>query len=559
MMTASLTGVLLALALPIQQQPQPLLPAPLAWLEDRDEQPRESRRLVVLLPGESTPKVLLEPLLYSFDAADTQCVRWLGDSVVVNGPKSQHRATPNVAMPLHRIDPYSGKVETCSDCQPNTLSTSNDGARLLAYSFNRVQVFRADAPFSPQDVISDATRQLGRSQIRRAVWTADGKAILLSVAGLKDGLDEGLWRIPMERWDRTTQPGAFDLVPFGDAPKWPIQAFTDGSFLAHAHGEDQRRARTLIRVWPKLIKKSDTITSDLHFGGVAAAARLGPRAHLAVAYARHKDRAIVLRSVEASTHKNSQTEEERVLWVGPHVAESITWSRNGAWIAFDARDEARKPWIFVLEVSTGKVHRLAAGLRPSWGPNPRAKETEETIPALVSECEGVPVIRAAMRLSGQYLAHAPKWVGEEPNTIRTVLPLQSLQAFVARSESDLVCHRRPGDDPYKFMVFERQGDDQAYGVYGLHLEKNDLPIGFPLRGDAIAWPDKSARQALAALMQHAGYTEKVAAAILQTNEAELLRPGRRVFLLCKAPKGLRTQLPTLSEDAFVLNIVELVE
>jgi hypothetical protein len=60
-------------------------------------------------------------------------------------------------------------------------------------------------------------------------------------------------------------------------------------------------------------------------------------------------------------------------------------------------------------------------------------------------------------------------------------------------------------------------------------------------------------------MQHAGYTEKVAAAILQTNEAELLRPGRRVFLLCKAPKGLRTQLPTLSEDAFVLNIVELVE
>jgi hypothetical protein len=89
MMTASLTGVLLALALPIQQQPQPLLPAPLAWLEDRDEQPRESRRLVVLLPGESTPKVLLEPLLYSFDAADTQSVRWLGDSVVVRAYQLQ--------------------------------------------------------------------------------------------------------------------------------------------------------------------------------------------------------------------------------------------------------------------------------------------------------------------------------------------------------------------------------------------------------------------------------------------------------------------------------------
>jgi len=43
---------------------------------------------------------------------------------------------------------------------------------------------------------------------------------------------------------------------------------------------------------------------------------------------------------------------------------------DGRWLAFHARNEQRKPEVWVLEIGPGKAYRLGPGLRPAWAPQP---------------------------------------------------------------------------------------------------------------------------------------------------------------------------------------------
>lgn len=103
---------------------------------------------------------------------------------------------------------------------------------------------------------------------------------------------------------------------------------------------------------------------------------------------------------------------------------------------------------------------------------------------------------------------------------------------------EVACRRVPDADPIGFIVFERRGDEMAYGVYGLGLAKNPMGADRPLGGDPIAWPDKDHAQGLAWLLERI-VSPADAAALVAQNRDHWFRPGLRVFFV----------LPGRPEDA----------
>ncbi|HEX9794068.1 MAG TPA: hypothetical protein VGC54_08805 [Planctomycetota bacterium] len=118
-----------------------------------------------------------------------------------------------------------------------------------------------------------------------------------------------------------------------------------------------------------------------------------------------------------------------------------------------------------------------------------------------------------------------------------------LPVAVLRGTDGRIAHRRADGPPIRFLVFEREGDRAAYGVYGLGGAKNDLPVVRPLSGDAIAWPDRDPAQALQHLLEMAGLAPAAAAATVAAGADAWFGAGWRIlFVLPQTATVIRTEL-----------------
>lgn len=122
---------------------------------------------------------------------------------------------------------------------------------------------------------------------------------------------------------------------------------------------------------------------------------------------------------------------------------------------------------------------------------------------------------------------------------------------------EIVCRRVPDADPIGFIVFERRGDEVAYGVYGLGLAKNPMGAGRPLDGDAITWPDKDHAQGLAYLLERAVGSGGEAPALVARNREHWFRPGLRVFFVLPGPPEDAATTPRAEAVTGALRIATL--
>lgn len=343
------------------------IPSSVAWLEGQDDYPLVSRRLMRLDPGDSAARVILEPLLYSFDAADHQTALWLGDALIANGPVTRSRPAPNVSLPIHHVA-SDGEITTAREVTPPYLRPSPDGRGIVTFSITQLGFLRFVDGESRFEVILDG-EQLGHSLLGDATWTAEGDALLVSVDARRDSMPSGLWRMGY-RWSETDGPVFSEPVRVSTKVGSLTRCLEDGSvFSTRRVLGEKYTPHQIVRSWPGTGEKSEILVRDLHWGQAIAFRPRGASGSegdgtLEFAYVRFEDGAIVLRSV-TSANPNA---EDRVLWSGPRPVENLEWSPDGAWIAFGTRDQERAEWVYAIEVESGEATVLGRGMRPVWGP-----------------------------------------------------------------------------------------------------------------------------------------------------------------------------------------------
>ena len=497
----------------------PSLPAPLAWVEDQNDDPLVSRRLMLLEPGAEAARELLAPLLYSFDTSDNQVVAWLGERVLVNGLVQQTRPTPNVALSIHLVSVDDHTRQTVPDFHPHRLHASPDGRRVLCQDLGRLTLVTF-TDVGPEIVpLLDRERHLGSSLVNRAWWNHDGSAALVSIQGRHGGLATGCWRVALPE-DQTPDSPSPQPEHLGSVSGWPRQSFADGSILITERIERQKYTPHWSALhWPGTDRGAETLTDDLHWNQ-SIGTRPGS-APLAFAFTRFSDQALVLRE-----------DDERVLWTGVHPPDGICWSPDGDWLAFHARDEERKPWIHALHVPSGACWRIGAGLRPAWGPMAKKAPAIEVV-------GGVVVIPVAADADGAL--HPP-----------------ALGFSAHLDGSTIHCARAEDRTQVRFLAFQRRGEHSAYGAYGLFGHKNPMSVPPPLEGDPIDWPDRDHLQALAYLLELAGVDSTHAASLSRDRQSIWFQEGLRLLLVVPlTDEDEIPELPATVKGDVALVIVEL--
>ena len=111
---------------------------------------------------------------------------------------------------------------------------------------------------------------------------------------------------------------------------------------------------------------------------------------------------------------------------------------------------------------------------------------------------------------------------------------------------EIVCRREHDGAPIHYLTFERAGDRQAYGAYGLAGAKNGIPIDRPLSREPINWPDRDETQALVHLLTLVGLEAPAAARFVEARRAQLFAEGLRVLFVLALdgqPTVLAVELP----------------
>lgn len=386
-------AVPIALPVPPSTLPQPsvALPAPLAWLTDQDDYPLVSRRLMVLEVGAVEPVCVLQPILHSFDAADYQRLAWLGNDLLVTGPVMQSRPTPNVGLPLNRVErSQTGNeevparityhAESFRDLTAKHYYPSPDGQGVLIVGFGQNGLVHLQSklhPLLPEDGINYRMRGGG--------WAEDGSAVYLSLGGGRGETQAGLWKFSFHGWSESATPKLGDGVRLANAPRYPRHIAADGTIFATDRVERGRFTPHEAYLWfPERERASIELADDLLY---TMAAELRPGAGLGdasaatieIAYVRTPAGELIHRSFPRNhllTSKEATPPNDRVLWSGKHRVLSLAWSPDGEWLAISALDEQRKAQIYVVAVDEdAKPVHLGPGIRPSWGPLPAGRAT----------------------------------------------------------------------------------------------------------------------------------------------------------------------------------------
>ena len=122
-------------------------PGRIVYLEDADDHPHVSRRLVVWSASER--QVLAENLLWSFDAHDYQhlAVSPSHEFVAVNAVISKRRSHPNVSLGLYVVPLETGELIPIADRGENVhdMEFDGEGKRIAFHDGRKAWVYEIEA------------------------------------------------------------------------------------------------------------------------------------------------------------------------------------------------------------------------------------------------------------------------------------------------------------------------------------------------------------------------------------------------------------------------------
>ncbi len=326
---------------------------PLLWLIDQDDYPLVRRRLVLLQRDQSEAHPVLAPLLYCFDAADYQRLQPAGHLLLVNGPVSESRSSPNVGMPLQLLNLKSGELQLVRS-QSQSFVASPDGSKLLTW--NNFQLDLADLEGEDlqhaKPLMQLGKLELGSAQVSQALWMPNSDSFLVQISNYKeDGLKAGVWEYPLQG-----EPLYLGII------QGRMLCVLGSQTLLHSIPKPRERygARRLVRSDFHLSStipgqfRTEQLHEDLMYTNAVA-----QRPHsLEFAYARHSDKALVLSGEQAGQVS------ERILWQSMRSIGDLNWSADGRWLCFTDRNEESQRRIIVIDVETGESQELGKGIRP---------------------------------------------------------------------------------------------------------------------------------------------------------------------------------------------------
>lgn len=331
----------------------PELESRLAWLVDEEDPALVSRGVMILEAGSTTPELLVAPVLRCFDAHDGQALAWAGDQLLFNGPVTHHREAPNVPMPLQRVG-LEGEGHGALHGWSGEFRVAPDQSAALCWrAFGLDVVELTDFDGDPRSRTILGEEQLGRSYITGAVWSEDSEFAYVTVRGVRDGLESGLWRVSAagEGHERVGR-GATRLVA----------RCGTGLLLLQRDGRDLRSSHTLWRteteqeIEGSTERRSTRLTSGLRYDTPVAVDEV----HGRVAVVRDDDGALVV--IDAAEEDKILT----VLGVKLPPVRSADWSPGGNQLTLGTRVAGAAPEVIVLDASLQSVLWRTPGLRPAW-------------------------------------------------------------------------------------------------------------------------------------------------------------------------------------------------
>jgi hypothetical protein len=326
---------------------------PVVWLIGQDDYPLVSRRLMLSTSVDSAARTVLEPLLYCFDAADHQSVQRAGDELLLNGPVRDSRAAPNVGMPLQLLDLETASLQLVEQ-QSQSFAVSPDGSLLLTWDNFHLDLRQLPNESLPEGKLIQRLDEesLGAAQISTALWLPDGESFLMQISNYDHGgLKAGVWEFPLDG----------EPLFLGFLSGRVLQVLGSQTLLHSIPTPRQHyQARQLLRSYFHLssVKPGQFKTEQLHDDLMYTEAVSARPNSSDFVYARHSDKALVLRS------EQDGTEQETVLWQSTRSIEDLSWSADGRWLCFTDRTEDQQRRIIVIDSETGALEDLGQGIRP---------------------------------------------------------------------------------------------------------------------------------------------------------------------------------------------------
>ncbi len=331
------------IAAALVQDPAP----PLYALVPQDES-RHFRRVVRIDPTSGTREVLLEDLLYCFDAADLQEL-WPqpGGGLVAAGPVSAHRPSPNVSMPLWVLGAGRRTPDFLSETSLH-YALSADGRWLADAGSFRLRLMDLQDEEPSWLPLAEPEESSPSPHFGAPLWSPDSAWLYVSARAYRSRAAEhlpqqpGLWRFP-------AGGGApRKVADLGGARLLAVEPSGRG-ILAHAKvGRDPRAEGWIERIdlegGETTLLVDDAASRQLAFDLAPGGDRM--------VYGR-RDRQLVLREADGSS---------QLLGPGRHPR----FSPDGRWLAYHQWQEGM-PELWLLELESGQRRSLGRGEKPVWG------------------------------------------------------------------------------------------------------------------------------------------------------------------------------------------------
>ena len=118
-------------------------------------------------------------------------------------------------------------------------------------------------------------------------------------------------------------------------------------------------------------------------------------------------------------------------------------------------------------------------------------------------------------------------------------PAEQLGLQAHLEEGLIRCRNTDPEREVRFLTYQRDGDEEAYGVYGLYDAKSAMGVPRPLDGGAIAWDGVAPVAGLERVISTTGLDSKEARALIEQHGATWFDDGLRVFFACSGepPEG----------------------
>lgn len=151
------------------------------------------------------------------------------------------------------------------------------------------------------------------------------------------------------------------------------------------------------------------------------------------------------------------------------------------------------------------------------------------------------------------------WVEQGLGDLSTPLSITARLEFSseeAPSAIGVVSRTAQGQIATHYMIYERRGEQESWGVYGLQGAKNGMVMPLPFDPHSIRYEGRSSKETLVDFLQTRGATVSDAQSFLEAVSPELFAEGLRVIFALDEERApdVKEQFLESSSGPFLLSI-----